>query len=225
MTVDRRDAARSVRPCRPSRARGRCRRPRPRPRPSGSGRRGAPAGAARLPSTLAWLRPEPEMAPTASWRRAREAARMTACHDALQGGAQVAEQVPAVGNVGRVRSPCSHPIGEGAGAVASDDLDAGMAAQPSAGRSPLIHPWKGRCQEASAGRRRCRRRGRAGGRRPCRARDRRSSCRSRDRAARPTRPGRSPAAQGEVAGVLRAPTGAGCRHSWAWRGVRPGARP
>lgn len=58
-------------------------------------------------------------------------------HHALQGLAEVAEQMPAVGGLHGIRCPLPHGIGVGAGAVAGDNLDPFMALEPGGERGRL----------------------------------------------------------------------------------------
>src|SRR3954447_21842369 len=55
---------------------------------------------------------------------------MVAVESVAHGIAQIAQQVEAIGNLDRLRSAGANAVGEGAGAVAGDDLDAGMRLQP-----------------------------------------------------------------------------------------------
>jgi hypothetical protein len=50
--------------------------------------------------------------------------------DPVDGVREVAEQVPAIGDLDRVRCPDAGALGVTAGAVSADDLRAGMSAQP-----------------------------------------------------------------------------------------------
>ena len=50
--------------------------------------------------------------------------------DACQGVAEIAQQMPPIGNLDRIRSTGPHAVGIVAGPIAGDDLDAGMRLQP-----------------------------------------------------------------------------------------------
>ena len=50
--------------------------------------------------------------------------------DARQGVAEISQQMPAIRNLNRFRSTSPHAVGIVAGAIAGDDLDAGMRLQP-----------------------------------------------------------------------------------------------
>ena len=60
-----------------------------------------------------------------------------AVHPALQGLAQVAKEVPAVGDLHGIRCTLPDGVSIGAGAVASDDLDPAVTPQPSRERAGL----------------------------------------------------------------------------------------
>ena len=60
----------------------------------------------------------------------------------------VAQQVPAVGDLDRLRRPLADAVGVGTGAVAADDLDAGMALEP--GRQRLGLPVGQQVDDAAA---------------------------------------------------------------------------
>lgn len=51
-------------------------------------------------------------------------------HGAFDRLGQVGSDVPAIGDLGRVRCAVAGAVGVGTGAVAADDLDAGMDVQP-----------------------------------------------------------------------------------------------
>jgi hypothetical protein len=55
---------------------------------------------------------------------------MMAVESVAHGIPEIAQQVEAIGNLDRLRSPDSNAVGIGAGPVAGDDLDAGMGLQP-----------------------------------------------------------------------------------------------
>ena len=50
--------------------------------------------------------------------------------NACQGVAEIAQQMPAIGNLDRIRSTGPHAVGIVAGSIAGDDFNAGMRLQP-----------------------------------------------------------------------------------------------
>jgi len=70
------------------------------------------------------------LARRAKHRGGRPDAGLLAREHALDHLAHIGEEMPAVGDLGRLRSPLARAVGIGPGAVATNDRDAGMRAQP-----------------------------------------------------------------------------------------------
>jgi len=66
----------------------------------------------------------------AKHRGGRAHASLLAREHTLDRLAHIGEEMPAVGDLDRPRSPLTRPVGIGPGAVAANDLDAGMRPQP-----------------------------------------------------------------------------------------------